>query len=286
MIAPSSAVQRLLRDWELEQTGTLPQGWMSEVVAVRTKDGTDAVLKLVTSDQGGSTSIAAKEIAALEVLHGPKSVRLLRSDADRSALLLARVQPATSLSHQVTDDVHATEIVASLISDVQAPAQEAGRVPGITTAHHLAADFHAIDLSKEEAPPFSVPLLERCRATLDDLVATEGPTVVGHGDLHHGNILYAGDDHWVAIDPDPFVVEVAVLAVPFLRNPFSLFEGDDDPRPVLQRRSERLAHLLSIDEARLRAWAFAVTGLCFARRWDQRGELITAWLRCTEALAD
>jgi streptomycin 6-kinase len=75
--------------------------------------------------------------------------------------------------------------------------------------------------------------------------------VLIHGDLHHHNILDAGDRH-LAIDPKPMLGEPEFDVPPFLWNPV------DDGRAISGERTERrLAAFAAagLDEERMRAWS-------------------------------
>ncbi|HEY4166212.1 MAG TPA: aminoglycoside phosphotransferase family protein [Reyranella sp.] len=93
------------------------------------------------------------------------------------------------------------------------------------------------------------------------LLADPRDVVVLHGDIHHGNILDAGDRGWLAIDPKGLIGERCFDFVNILRNP--------DAATALA--PGRFAHQVnvvseaaSLDRRRLMRWTLAFMGLSAA----------------------
>jgi streptomycin 6-kinase len=89
-----------------------------------------------------------------------------------------------------------------------------------------------------------------------ELFASEGEKFLLHGDLHHGNILSAGDGSWLAIDPKGVVGEAAYETAALLHNPVGALDGPD-PRGLLERRLDVLSGELGLDRDRIRVWGLA-----------------------------
>ena len=106
-------VRGQLDEWELTADGPVTHGSASTVMAVRTSDGTPAVLKIASP-----VVESEHEHLALRRWGGVGAVRLMRADPHRHALLLER------LSTQNLDalwDVEACEVVAALYRHVHFP---------------------------------------------------------------------------------------------------------------------------------------------------------------------
>jgi streptomycin 6-kinase len=98
------------------------------------------------------------------------------------------------------------------------------------------------------------------------LLATEQDRVVLHGDLHHGNILDAGERGWLAIDPKFLYGERAFDFVNILRNPdeaVSLTPGR------FARQVDLISDVAGLDRTRFLEWIVAFTGLSAA--WTYGG---------------
>jgi streptomycin 6-kinase len=106
--------------------------------------------------------------------------------------------------------------------------------------------------------PFERPLMELATETLQELVATQGEIVLLHGDLHHGNVLAAQREPWLAIDPKPLAGEREFDITALLRDRREEVLADADPHARLQRRFDQLCELFACDRQRLRDWSFAI----------------------------
>ncbi len=224
--------------------------WPPHVRRVELADGTPAVLKL--------TETAAQEAAALRAFDGRGSVRLLAYDS--GALLLERAEPGHDLSQlAVADDRKATSIAATVARRLAREAPEG--FPSVASwESDLAGDEHA-------------------SAVFRQLVGSMPQTFLLHGDLHHFNILAAGDG-WLAIDPKGIVGERACEIGPLLLNPVGVL----DLAAILNRRIDQLSEELELDRERARAWAFvrAVLAISWARQ--DRSEVPPVWLTCADVL--
>ena len=118
-------------------------------------------------------------------------------------------------------------------------------------------------------------LVEKAESLFADLLATEGPPLLLHGDLHHENILASERDPWLAIDPKGVVGEAAYETAALLHNPVEALHGPD-PKSLLERRLDVLAEELGLERARVRAWGLAQAVLAaywtledVGRVWDE-----------------
>ena len=195
--------------------------------------GGDAVLKVTSADDDES----AQEADALALWSGDGAVRLLRCDRRRRAMLLERAQPGADISELSEDE--ATAIAVEVGLRLWQPAADpfswiGDRVPGWLDATERSG----------RAGSALVPRARDLYASLD-----VGRGVVVHGDLHHHNIVDAGD-RYVAIDPKPMLGEPEFDVPPFLWNPMP-FEMHID---TTERRLAAFA-AAGLDDRRMRAWA-------------------------------
>jgi streptomycin 6-kinase len=246
------AVPRLLADlldaWELTRDGSdLWHGFCSLVVPVVTTDGTRAVLK-ITFD-GDEESV--HEALALQHWHGAGTVRLLRADPRRRALLLERLERRDLTQ---VGDLEACEVVAALYPNVHVPA-----FPQLATVTSFVSRWLA-DLAGQ--PP-DIPIPQRYREQAmslgRDLVVD--PASVGrviHGDLHYENVLATPPElvtergEWLVIDPKPMSGDPHYELTPMLWNRYDELAGD--VREGLRRRFHTLVDRAGLDEDRARDW--------------------------------
>ncbi len=246
-------------------------------VTKATRQGESLVLKMgVPSDELTREMRALQQYAA-----SGASVRLLQADADRGALLLARVLPGDTLLSRFdgrSDDA-ATRAAAELMRRLhhtppsQAPLENEANAALFPTVERWGDGFarHRARYGGGSGP---LPLRDFAQAErlFADLAASPlGPPVLLHGDLHHGNILAtkrgegSGEEEWIAIDPKGVWGEAAYEAGAILRNPWPALLTWDDVPGILARRVAIFAEVCGWDAARVRDWgrAQAILSSCW-----------------------
>jgi streptomycin 6-kinase len=210
-------------------------------------DGSEIVLKVGVPNRELRT-----EIAALRLYDGRGCVRLLDADPDQGILLLERLNRGEMLTI-VTNDDEATRIAALAMQTLWRPLPAEHSFPSV-------ADW-AGGLAKLRQEfgggtgPFDEGLVETAESLFTDLLASSDTPVLLHGDLHHYNILSAGDD-WTVIDPKGVAGEPAYEVGALLRNPFTLYDEPEIKR-ITARGLDILAETLDMDRERLRQWSLA-----------------------------
>jgi streptomycin 6-kinase len=125
--------------------------------------------------------------------------------------------------------------------------------------------------------PFERRLLDEALAAAAELAPSQREQVVLHQDLHGGNVLRAGREPWLAIDPKPVVGEREFDLASLIRDR----RWSIDER-IVRRRLDLLSGELGLDRDRMRRWA-----LLHALAWgvDEEG----AWpemVACARWLAE
>jgi streptomycin 6-kinase len=244
-------IDEYARRWSLSVGPAFPGLSFNYVAPVARADGSPAVIKLgVPRDELGT------EIAALRLYGDDVCVRLLEADAEGGALLIERAEPGDQLASLVADnDDWATSVAADLMRRLWRP-------PPAEHRYSSVADWFT-GLSRLRARyaggtgPFPADLVERAEALCADLLASAGPPVVLHGDLHHFNILSAGRRPWLVIDPKGILGDPAFEPAALLLNPMPALLQLPQPGCLIRRRIDILAADLGLDRERIRAWATA-----------------------------
>ena len=235
--------------WALTPGRPFPNLSYNFVLPATTGDGTRTVLKL--SPQGDKEF--ATEAAALAAFDGRGICRLLELDLERGAMLLERLRPGEPLS-TVEDDEQATRFAGGVMGKLGRPAPEKHAFP---TVSDWARGFERLRRRFDGGTgPMPRGLVEEAEALFTDLLASEGEPLLLHGDLHHENVLSAGRDPWLAVDPKGVVGEAAYETAALLHNPAEALDAPD-PGKLLERRIEILTTELGLDPTRVRAWGFA-----------------------------
>lgn len=218
--------------------------------AVR-QDGSEVVLKL-----GVPHRESRSEHAALAFYAGAGCVRLLEADPARAALLLERLRPGAILRPLAFEnDEAATAILAETMAALWRPAPATHTM---LTIGVWAQELAALRANFEGGTgPFPLRLVDAAERLFAELLASSGPPVVLHGDLHHDNVLSAPDGRWLAIDPKGVVGEREFEVYALLRNPLGYPLRQPDPARLLRRRLDQLADRLTLDRARMRLWSAA-----------------------------
>lgn len=241
-------------------------------------DGTPVVLKLGVPREELDT-----EIDALRLYDGQGACRLLDADAERGALLLERLLPGDTLL-SLADDA-ATVVAAEVMAKLWHAPPPGHRFPSV--ADWAAGLAELRPHFGGSCGPFPEWLVDRAEGLFRELLPSQGPTVVLHGDLHHYNILAATRAPWLAIDPKGVIGEPAYEVGALLRNPLSLPEWPDLAH-TLARRVDQLCEILALDRQRVLGWASAQAVLSAWWMYEDDGpeaELMR-WVRVAEVLAE
>lgn len=264
----------LLGEWDLSVDGPPWHGECAIVVPVSTRSGEPAALKV-----GWPHEEAEHEHLALRDWAGRGSVRLLRADPRRSALLLERADGATDLT--TVGDVEAVEVIAGLHRLLAIRPGPQYRALS-TYAERWAEELGGLGTS----PRVPRRYVEQAIAAARDFAAdpaTDG--VLISSDLHYFNVLRSlrpGDGvEWLTIDPKPLSGEHAHVIAPLLWNRFDEAVATGDVRSALQRRFFTMVDALDLDEARARAWV--VVHMLVNIRWAlqderQQGVDLSGWV--------
>jgi streptomycin 6-kinase len=227
--------------WSLTNVKPFPELWYNYVAAAE-RDGEAVAIK--ACHPGHET---LQEVAALRLFDGDKCVRLLDYDSEHEALLLERAEPGAMIETLGDDEaevVYAAQVMRGLWRP--APAEH----PFPLAVDWLEAALEPATLAEtKRLYPWIVPALERA----GELSQEKSEVMLLHGDLHHGNILSARREPFLAIDPKGVVGEPAWEVAPFLFNNVDRYEQADWPRLTL-RRADQFADVLGIDRQRLYIW--------------------------------
>jgi streptomycin 6-kinase len=254
--------------WSLRLGEPFHNAHISYVAPVELHDRTPAVLKINFPELEGE-----HEPDALGHWDGEGAVRLLGRYDERRALLVERCEPGTRL-WETRDGDDVTRIVAGVLRRLWKPPRENHPFRLLSDA---AAEW-AEELPRgweELGRPYEEELLDEAVAFLREAGPTQGEQVVLHQDLHGGNVLQAGREPWLAIDPKPLVGEREFDTASFLRDRRWELRNDPDAGARVRRRLDLLAAELDLDRERMRGW-----GIAHALAWDPDEDMLASarWL--------
>ncbi len=233
----------LVGEWKLTPDGAPMHGFCSLVLPVRDPDGQPAVLKIGLPDDESE-----HEALALQHWQGDGTVRLLRADPRRRAMLLERLHDRDLIDLW---DVEACEVVAGFYPRLHRPALPQLRL--LTTYVDRWLDGLVEVRRDMPVPPRMVEqALHLGRALVGDPASTG---VIVHGDLHYENVLAADREPWLVIDPKPMSGDPHFEPGPLLQNRWDeMTTGPVSLRDAVRRRFHAVVDAAGLDEARARDW--------------------------------
>lgn len=269
---------QLAAHWSLTFGPPIPGIIWNYVVPAKRSDGVEGVLKV-----SRHVEETRNEIAALRLWDGDGAVHLLSADPERGALLTERLHPGTMLTDlALADDDAATVVAASTLGRLWRPAPEGA---GLRPLSNWCAAYDRLrdQLSRGEGG-FPAELFRRADSMRHDLLASTTAQTVLHGDMHHFNVLRAGDG-WLVIDPKGLSGDRHFDVCQFLFNPFVVTGPGRDiiPLALIRRRIDVFCSELGLDRQRVREWAFvhAVLDACWNVEDGELWNKAVAWAERT-----
>jgi streptomycin 6-kinase len=239
---------QILEQWNLKGGDPILPLSYNYLELTEDKDGKGVILKL-----GFPNPELTTEILALRHYNGKGSVRLFEANPQLGALLLERILPGTSLL-AIKDDEEATQIASQVMRGIRVEAPESGIFPTV-------ADWcRGFERYWKQFPASSGPLPEKlvsqAEKSAEDLLHSQDPPLLLHGDLHHQNILQGESGSWIAIDPKGVIGEPCFEIGPLMINPFPNLIRNPNLDQLLSRRLDILEQDLKLDRWRIAAWSF------------------------------
>jgi streptomycin 6-kinase len=233
-----------VEEWGLRLGEPYAQGAAGYAVRAELPDGAPTVLKLIFPDRESE-----HEADALALWSGDGAVRLLARDDERSALLIERCEPGTTLAAAGPDV--ALEVLIGLLPRLWVEAAEP-----FHTLEDEASWWIGYLPEQWERSGRSVErrLVDAAVDALTSLLKSQGDQVLLHQDLHGDNVLAAEREPWLVIDPKPLRGEREFSIAPIVRS----FELGHSKRDTLYRL-DRLTSELGLDRDRARAWTIGQT---------------------------
>lgn len=242
-------VAQLAQQWDLQLGATFDLSFNYVCEATRRSDGCPVVLK---------TGVPTPEFMGELTMHrhyaGRGAVTCLATDADKYAVLLARVYPGTRLRDVIRDDHEATSVVAGLIRASLFPTLHTMPIPSI---YDWADDVfpHARNVCATRHDLLDMQHIERAHAIFCNNPA-QTPMFALHGDLHHDNILRTSTG-WCIIDPQGVYGNAAYECSCFLRNPQPWLSQHDDCVGITMARIAIMSHIVQIPAVDIAMWNYA-----------------------------
>jgi streptomycin 6-kinase len=237
-------VAECVEEWELVLGEPYEPGAAGYAVRAEPPDGRPAVLKLIYPDRESE-----HEADALTLWGGEGAVQLLARDDDRSAMLLERCEPGTTLAAAGADV--ALDVLIALLPLLWVEADE----PFHTLEDEAAWWIGCLPEQWERSGrTVERRLVDAALDALSSLSQSQGEQVLLHQDLHGDNVLAAERKPWLVIDPKPLIGEREFAVASIVRSS----ELGQNKRDALYRL-DRLTSDLGLDRDRARGWTIGQT---------------------------
>nr|WSW65759.1 aminoglycoside phosphotransferase family protein [Streptomyces sp. NBC_00995] len=250
-------VEELLGRWGCGPDGQVMHGGVGLIVPVRRRAEGSAVLKVSFPHPGN-----VHEPDALAAWGGCGAILLHERDDERFAMLLERVGPSTLAEVEDGDEV--VTVAGRLNRRLAIPAP-----PGLPRLREQADAWEEQLCKDADELTHALPrqVLDAAVATVRELGRSQPDTLI-HGDLHARNILRAGRERWLAVDPKGDVGDPAYDGGTLLKSrALPLLEADDLCKAV-HRVLDVFSETAELDRERVRRWAqfHAVQAAFWGRR--------------------
>lgn len=239
-------------------------------------DGTEVMLKTGLTDEFPSQPEALRHFAG----HG--MVKLLAYDEQNAAMLMERLKPGTSL-RAVEDDEAVISATADVMRKLWRPLPPE-HYPFPTVADWGEGFAQVRQLYDGGTGPFPPTTFDRAEKLYAELTASMANPVLLHGDLHQDNILSAGREPWLAVDPKGVIGEPVYETGSILRNFWPDILSVPNPKSLMARRIDQFAAELGFDRERIYNWAFSQAVLSALWTVEDRGKLEAEGLYFVELL--
>lgn len=267
-------LENLEKRWHIRATGLVEDLSFNVVAFAEGEDSTPYVLKM--SPPGEEF---LQEVTALNLYNGDGIARLVRADEGGAAMLLERLRPGVSFSRS-EDDALATRTCAELLLQLWRPVKDRTHLRSLRS---WAGELFDYPRTYAEGGPISLHLIQKAIGVLEDLLEEDTEPVLLHADLHHGNILSATRQPYLAIDPKGIVGAKGYDVGTFMVNPFGLAERADLDS-LLEKRLIIFNEMLGLAKSKLAAWSFVHALLSACWSLDEAGKTDVSTLFVAERL--
>lgn len=211
------------------------------------------------------------EIAALDYFDSEGAVELITADLESGWLLENQCLPGIPLVRLGEDE--ATNIFVDVMQVLHRPLKY--------TNHKFKHISYWLErLNKDVVVTYQ----EKASEIAQELLNSSGEDVLLHGDLHHENILSAGDDCFLAIDPKGIIGEREFEVGAFMRNPYILINSElnRNLKKIINRRLDIITERTAFDRNRLKQWCYVQCILSACWHVDSNTKKEDLMLKCAE----
>ncbi|QKE72519.1 hypothetical protein HPK19_06760 [Arthrobacter citreus] len=214
----------------------------------------NAVIKLAVPNEEFND-----EIEALNEFKDADFVKVIDYDLKEGILILERLLPGNTLASIENEELE-MQIAVKVMKNLWKKPSTSSKLPTILNRENSFSRI--VEKFPNGFGPISKELLLDAFSTFKEMNSSQSTQYLLHGDLHHYNLLNAGEDSWKVIDPKGLIGEREYDLIQFLLNNL---EGKDIST-TLEKRIDLLVNELNLNKERLLLWGYshAVLSTCWS----------------------
>jgi len=214
----------------------------------------NAVIKLSVPNEEFNS-----EVEALREFKDNEFVKVIDSDLNEGILILEQLLPGDTLA-TIENEQEAMGIAVKVMKNLWKAAPKSTKIPSIISRENSLSRI--VEKFPNGIGPISKEMLLDAFDIFREMNRTQSTKYLLHGDLHHYNILNAGENSWKVIDPKGLIGEREYDIIQFLLNNL---EGKDI-FTTLENRIDLLVKELNLNKERVLLWGYshAVLSTCWS----------------------
>jgi len=214
----------------------------------------NAVIKLAVPNEEFNS-----EVEALRQFKNKDFVKVIDFDLNEGILILEQLLPGDTLA-TIENEQEAMGIAIKVMKNLWKAAPKSTKIPTIFSREKSLSRI--VEKFPKGLGPISKEMLLDAFDIFKEMNRTQSTKYLLHGDLHHYNILKAGEKSWKVIDPKGLIGEREYDIIQFLLNNL---EGKDISM-TLENRIELLVKELNLNKERVLLWGYshAVLSTCWS----------------------
>lgn len=256
-------IREIEKSWSLKTEKAFENMSYNYVAPCICADGSKAVIKIALPLNNLEIFNEAK---FLRLSNGNGSVKLLRSDENRRAILLEKLTPGANLKEICRkDEAEAIEIAIPVMRKLL-------KEPPVNYNFLRLEDWYNNFFEKADETNFPSEVLNKARKYFIELSSASKQKFLIHGDFHHENVLSATREAFLAIDPKGIIGDIGYEIAVFLNNHLWWLACEANLKEKLNDALRHFSEAFEIETLDLRKWAFAQIVLSAWWTFDENGE--------------
>lgn len=239
-------IEKLSFEWNFQAEKPFENLSYNYVAPCKFLDGKESILKIALPLNNPEIYNEAKY---LQIQNGRGAVKILNFNKMRRAILLEKLNPGKHLKEIFQgNEKRAVEIAADLTNKLK-------RKPPVNSDFLLLENWFENFFKRARYTEFPQEYRKNVQEIFYQLNNSSQKFLL-HGDLHHENILFAGNELFLVIDPKGIIGEVGFETAAFLNNHANWLAEKPNLQEILTEAVAVFSGKLKIAPKELYQWAY------------------------------